>query len=471
VSLVNKKASRAQIKREANAAGVTALYALLMAGTLWVSILSCALRPRRQPAAVIERSREYNGNPLVAGTDSAGAVTRVQEAPVGDDSGLSDRGGKLLRCYEFGCVLIPYDFDSDADAMSIVGQQREPPSSILHKSTPELGMVTRHGTKRDVNQDRALFIRPFLVGPDSEPSSSNFLLAIFDGHSQSGHEVSSFLLTHFPSLLASNLNSNGSHFPEDENTWIRGQLNKTFLEIQDRIPLAAAYRGGSTGCVVLRMGQRLFVANVGDSQVVVTQHSTALEASSTNALESSSRRRLSTIPAQLDPIILYGSALHKAHYPEELSRIQKAGGEVTFPDNGRSPRVWTFCKHMDPPYTKGLTISRSFGDNDFKGIGVIAEPTIDMIDLPFQNSSGMETVGEDAVAIADSLLLVAATDGLWGLHKDTHATGIPLPLDRLLHQSNANRSHPLRAIVDTIQDLSPTKHRDDITVVTVRLFR
>jgi serine/threonine protein phosphatase PrpC len=449
-------------------AGVTALYALLMAGTLWVSILSCALRPRRQPAAVAEGSSEYNDNPLIAGTDSTGAVIHVQEATAGDDSGLSERGGKLLRCYEFGCVLIPYDFHSDADAMSIVEQQREPPSSILHKSTPELGMVTRHGTKRDVNQDRALFIRPFLVGPDSETSSSNFLLAIFDGHSQSGHEVSSFLLTHFPSLLASNLNSNGSRFPEDENTWIRGQLNKTFLEIQDQIPLAAAYRGGSTGCVVLRMGQRLFVANVGDSQVVVTQHSTALDAASTNAPASSSRRRLSTVPSQLDPIIIYRSALHKTHYPEELSRIQKAGGEVTFPDNGRSPRVWAFCKHMDPPYTKGLTMSRSFGDNDFKGIGVIAEPTIDMIDLPFHNHTG---VGEDADAITDSLLLVAATDGLWELHKDTQATGIPLPLDRLLRLSNASSSHPLRAIVDTIEDLSPTKHRDDITVVTVRLFR
>jgi serine/threonine protein phosphatase PrpC len=462
-----RKPSRAKSNRRTYA-GVTALYALLMAATLWVSILSCALRPRRQSAAIADRNREQN---LINGSLN----THLEGATVGDDSGLSERGGKLLRCYEFGCVLVPYDFESDADAMSVAWQQGGPPSSILHKSTPELGMVTRHGTKRHVNQDRALLIRPFLVGPDSVSSpsrlSSNFLLAIFDGHIELGHEVSSYLMTHFPPLLASNLNSHGSRFPEDENTWIRAQLNKTFLEIQDRIPTAFAYRGGSTACVVLRIGQRLFIANVGDSQVVLTQHLTGPDAASTTASETSSRRRLRSTLVRPDPIILYRNGLHKTHYPEELSRIQRAGGEVTFPDNGRSPRVWAYCSQLVPPRTKGLAMSRSFGDNDFKRIGVIAEPTIDMVFLPFRNQTGRESTGEDNLAIADSLLLVAATDGLWGLHKDTHPTGIPLPLERLLHQSKANSSHPLRAVVDTIEDLSPTEHRDDITVVTVRLLR
>jgi serine/threonine protein phosphatase PrpC len=431
---------------------------------------------RRSKSVSLQNNHGFNQYPFNTRRD----VTERQSR----DEPMFQEGGKLLQCYDFGCLMVPYDYDRDTDGINVIVQQWESMSETKQKGVPEYGMITRRSNDRDINQDRALFIRPFLVGSHSEPSpwqsSSNFLLAVFDGHSELGHEVSSYLLAHFPPLLAANLSNNRNHFPADEDAWIRSQLRNTFLEIQDQIPLSVAYRGGSTGCVVLRIGQRLFVANVGDSQVVLTQHEDHPEVDESGVPDTSLRRRLRHVTKRREPELLFRNELHKPENPQELKRIQEAGGKVTFPqEHGRFPRVVTYCKHAVPPDTIGLAMSRSFGDNDHKGIGVVAEPTIDVINLSLLNRTGNEQ-GQD-----DSLLLVAASDGLWDLRSFDHGpihlakrfgeswfgddvTGSPSK--RKGKESNPHRTHPLRAIADTIRDFSPRDdghYRDDITVVAV----
>lgn len=101
---------------------------------------------------------------------------------------------------------------------------------------------------------------------------------------------------------------------------------------------------------VLR-GNKLAVANIGDSRVILGEKTTG----GTKAIEVS-----------LD---------HKPDRPDEQKRIESCGGRVFAVeyDDGVDgpPRVW--LGHMDIP---GLAMSRSLGDSVAHTAGVISEPEL-----------------------------------------------------------------------------------------------
>ena len=66
-------------------------------------------------------------------------------------------------------------------------------------ATDSFASLTQKGKSHTINQDRAVYISPFL--PELSLSSS-FLAAIFDGHGKLGHDVAQEVVERFPLLLA-----------------------------------------------------------------------------------------------------------------------------------------------------------------------------------------------------------------------------------------------------------------------------
>ncbi|KAK7847260.1 probable protein phosphatase 2C 8 isoform X1 [Quercus suber] len=129
------------------------------------------------------------------------------------------------------------------------------------------------------------------------------------------------------------------------------------------------WQDGATAVCVWVLGETVFVANVGDAKAVVARSSTV------DGLQNQSDGE-----SQLKAIVL--TREHKAIYPQERARIQKAGGTVS--SNGR--------------LQGRLEVSRAFGDRQFKKVGVVATPEIHSFDLTNREH-----------------FIILGCDGLWGV--------------------------------------------------------
>lgn len=171
------------------------------------------------------------------------------------------------------------------------------------------------------------------------------LFAIFDGHL--GHDVAKYLQTHlFNNILKE----------EDFLTETEGAIRRAYRSTDTEILNQTAYlgRGGSTAVTAMLInGQKLVVANVGDSRAVISKNGAALQ-------------------------------LSVDHEPsKEKPMIERRGGFVSnLP--GDVPRV-----------DGQLAVARAFGDKSLK-LHLSSEPDI-----------RIEAVGDDAE------FLILASDGIW----------------------------------------------------------
>ncbi|GMH22225.1 hypothetical protein Nepgr_024068 [Nepenthes gracilis] len=138
---------------------------------------------------------------------------------------------------------------------------------------------------------------------------------------------------------------------------------------------AGGWQDGATAVCVWVLGQKVFVANIGDAKAVVAR------ASCTDVLQNKSDG-----VSALKAIVL--TREHKAIYPQERARIQKAGGSVS--SNGR--------------LQGRLEVSRAFGDRQFKKVGVVAMPDVHSFDLTDREQ-----------------FIILGCDGLWGVFGPTDA--------------------------------------------------
>ncbi|KAL3824806.1 hypothetical protein ACJIZ3_020835 [Penstemon smallii] len=132
--------------------------------------------------------------------------------------------------------------------------------------------------------------------------------------------------------------------------------------------ITGGWQDGATAVCVWVLGQKVFVANIGDAKAVVARSSAPTE----------SQIELDKNP--LKAIVL--TREHKAIYPQERARIQKAGGSVS--SNGR--------------LQGRLEVSRAFGDRHFKKVGVVATPDVHSFDLTERDH-----------------FIILGCDGLWGV--------------------------------------------------------
>ncbi|TYI53465.1 hypothetical protein E1A91_D11G005900v1 [Gossypium mustelinum] len=126
---------------------------------------------------------------------------------------------------------------------------------------------------------------------------------------------------------------------------------------------SGGWQDGATAVCVWVIEKMVFIANIGDAKAVVAR-----------SIDGSDKG------SALKAIVL--TREHKAIYPQERARIQKAGGTVG--SNGR--------------LQGRLEVSRAFGDRQFKKVGVVATPDIHSFDLTDREH-----------------FIILGCDGLWGV--------------------------------------------------------
>ena len=245
---------------------------------------------------------------------------------------------------------------------------RAKPVKLVKLATAECGVHTQAGRipgePEKVNQDSYLVVRSLGGYSDMQ------LFGVCDGHGKSGREVSTFIKTRLPVVLASSpvLRSN----PQEALTHSVLQCHQELQASPVNTELS-----GSTLVLVLIKGTWLYCANVGDSRAVLARE----------------------IPSALSAG-QYWQAIalsrdHKPDDPEECKRIHHANGRVAsfvdeYGDALGPARVW--LQEEDVP---GLAMSRALGDSVAGTVGVV--PTPELLCLQLTSADKFLVLGSDGV--------------------------------------------------------------------------
>lgn len=286
------------------------------------------------------------------------------------------------------CVICDYERESGSS-----GDEKKPEEVTLYESrlisvkplrlsskasvlniqavnvVPKFGVASVCGRRRDMED--AVAAHPSFFRSEEDSSSELHYFAVYDGHGCSHvamkcrdrlHElVKEELLNKEASLewqLA--MERSFSRMDKEAIAWKEGVVGNCRCELQT--PECDAV--GSTAVVAIVTPDKIIVANCGDSRAVLCRNGKA-------------------VPLSSD---------HKPDRPDELNRIQEAGGRVIFWDG---PRVLGV-----------LAMSRAIGDNYLKPY-VSCEPEVTITD---------RTSEDDC--------LILASDGLWDVVSNHTACGV-----------------------------------------------
>lgn len=222
-------------------------------------------------------------------------------------------------------------------------------------------------TKQKINQDRGHIIYPY------DTDSQTALFGTYDGHGEKGELLAEYTMN----ALCDKLHLHPNYQKSGKRRNIERAFQDVLTEIDDEIKDMedlSPLNSGSTACVVLLQGKRLWVANVGDSRAVL-----------------GSRRKNSKIKRNNSPIeTIELTKDQNVHDVNERKRILKAGGFITIPQDEQLPaRIWLDenCSQV------GLAMSRSIGDHALKHVGVIATPVVR--DYVLNNNDEVSVYGYD----------------------------------------------------------------------------
>ncbi|XP_030530645.1 probable protein phosphatase 2C 72 [Rhodamnia argentea] len=243
--------------------------------------------------------------------------------------------------------------------------------------TKRNGSVHSRTGSKGLNQDAAILYQGY--GKDD-----GTFCGVFDGHGKNGHLVSKLVRNHLPLLVLNQRNSlanakvtavhddcdQGSMPSKNFQAW-RDSCISAFKVMDKEIKLQEGLdcsTSGSTAVVVIRQGEDLVIANLGDSRAV---------------LGTLTEDGLRTLQLTTDL---------KPNVPSEADRIRKCNGRVlALKEEPHIRRVW--LPHEDMP---GLAMSRAFGDYLLKNHGIIAIP-----DISYHRITPKDQ------------FIVLATDGVW----------------------------------------------------------
>ena len=256
------------------------------------------------------------------------------------------------------------------------------------------------------NQD-SFFIIPFSSSGETS-RAGDFAAGVLDGHGADGRRVSKFVAAKIKAsleryfarvpLASSSASSSALDALEDA-------VVAAFAEAD--AALRAAPRGsveheesGCTCVVVVRLGETLLTANVGDSRAVLcgARHPRGVGSPSPSVSQNESAD-------VSDVSFLDLSSDHKPDRPDERARIERTGvGCVERARDGffgfAGPhRVWL----KSTPRSGGLAVSRAFGDTRLARAGVTPTPEITVTDMRHPGTHGVDA----------PLCVVLASDGVW----------------------------------------------------------
>ncbi|XP_049395300.1 probable protein phosphatase 2C 8 isoform X3 [Solanum stenotomum] len=170
------------------------------------------------------------------------------------------------------------------------------------------------------------------------------------------------------------------------------------------------WQDGAAAVCVWVLGSKVFVANIGDAKAILARSSPT--DGSNNTSDGST---------PIKAIVL--TREHKAIYPQERARIQKAGGSVS--SNGR--------------LQARLEVSRAFGDRQFKKVcvlrlkvGVIATPDVHSFDLTERDH-----------------FIILGCDGLWGVFGPSDAVDF---VQKLLKEGLSVKAVSRRLVREAVRE-------------------
>jgi serine/threonine protein phosphatase PrpC len=192
------------------------------------------------------------------------------------------------------------------------------------------------------------------------------LYGVMDGHGEFGHFVAAFVQEKLPQNIVAQ---------EDLKTKAPKAITAAVKRTCEQLATTSinVAFSGTTSVFGVRVEDKLFVANIGDSRCVLCRQTEG--------------DHYQAIPLSFD---------QKPENPKEKARILKAGGRVEpLPgppgEDCGPPRVW--LAEVDVP---GLAMSRSIGDEVSQTVGVISIPEIVEHDLK-----------------PNDIFAVWASDGVW----------------------------------------------------------
>lgn len=246
-------------------------------------------------------------------------------------------------------------------------------ASLDPNSNPKYGVSSVCGRRRDMED--AVAVHPSFFRQNFETAADELhYFGVYDGHGCS--HVAMRCRERLHELVKEELESNKG----TDVAGCRGALERSFTRMDKEVNefnegvVKATCRCelqtpecdavGSTAVVAIVTPDKIVIANCGDSRAVLCRNGKALPLSSD----------------------------HKPDRPDELNRIQEAGGRVIYWDG---PRVLGV-----------LAMSRAIGDNYLKPY-VSCEPEVTVVD---------RTAADDC--------LILATDGLWDVVSNETACGV-----------------------------------------------
>ncbi|CAO2832846.1 unnamed protein product [Amaranthus hypochondriacus] len=246
----------------------------------------------------------------------------------------------------------------------------------------------RRGQK-GVNQDCCIVWEKFGCQPDM------IFCGIFDGHGPWGHYVAKRVRESMPSSLLCNWQESLAQMVLDPDfdlevdkkmnwfsIWKRSYL-KTCASVDQELEQHRkidTFYSGTTALSIVRQGEKIIIANVGDSRAV-----------------------LATTSEEGDVVAVQLTIDFKPNLPQEAERITQCNGRVfCLHDEPGVHRVW--LPDEDVP---GLAMSRAFGDYCIKDFGLISVPEVTHRNITSKDQ-----------------FIVLATDGVWDVVSNQEAVHI-----------------------------------------------
>ncbi|XP_009369998.1 probable protein phosphatase 2C 34 [Pyrus x bretschneideri] len=260
---------------------------------------------------------------------------------------------------------------------------------VMSERSNTLSSVCSKRGRKGINQDCLTIWKEFGCQEDM------IFCGIFDGHGQWGHLVSKRVRESLPASLLCNWQetlTSTSLDPDFEmemdrnlhgfDMWKQSFL-KTYAAIDKELKHSSklnSYWSGATALTIIKQGENLVVANIGDSRAVLASVS--------------DDGSLAALQLTVD---------FKPNLPQEAERINRSNGRVfCLQDEPGTYRVW-----MPNGKTPGLAISRAFGDYCVKDFGLISMPD----------------VTQRRITSSDQFVILA-TDGVWDVISNQEAVKI-----------------------------------------------
>ncbi|KAL3633349.1 hypothetical protein CASFOL_022876 [Castilleja foliolosa] len=300
--------------------------------------------------------------------------------------------GACCSCHRGGGRLAGHYVDNERERREVVDDDddivmRGDAGALirLQGSSKYVSMFSQQG-KKGINQDAMTAWENFSGDKDM------FLCGVFDGHGPSGHKVARYVRDNLPGKISrlyrqpcidgkdavfniETESNDGCQNSESKNplflSW-KARLTKCYHEMDEQIEGDASiesYCSGTTSVCVLKKGEHLIIANLGDSRAVLCKK------------DKNSQLVSEQLTVDLKP-----------NLPSEAERIRSCEGRVlAMEEEPNVYRVW--MPNEDCP---GLAMARAFGDFCLKDFGLISTPQVTYRKL----------------TDADEFV-VLATDGIW----------------------------------------------------------